>query len=142
MVTILYYVNNFILKIYLEKIYVFIYKNGLFRYRFIKYGKVQLVLEVKRLFIKIVQEEIKVCIVFIILLKYEVYLLNICIYNFFELFSQFLKIKMYVFQVFGILFVVLINGYFFLNIKKDVKIGGIVGMFVNVVIKKVDVSKK
>lgn len=34
------------------------------------------------------------------------------------------------------------NGYFFLNIKKDVKKGGIVGMFVNVVIKKVDVSKK
>lgn len=54
MVTILYYVNNLILKIYLEKIYVFIYKNGLFRYRFIKYGKVLLLLEVKRLFIKIV----------------------------------------------------------------------------------------
>lgn len=93
MVTILYYVNNLILKIYLEKIYAFTHKNGLFRYRSIKYGKAQPSSEAKRPPIKTAQEETKVCTVPIILLKHKVHLLNI--YNFPELFSQPVRIKMY-----------------------------------------------
>lgn len=93
MVTILYYVNNLILKIYLEKIYAFTHKNGLFRYRSIKYGKAQPSSEAKRPPIKTAQEETKVCTVPIILLKYKVDLLNI--YNSPELFSQPVRIKMY-----------------------------------------------
>lgn len=91
--TILYYVNNLILKIYLEKIYAFTRKNGLFRYRSIKYGKAQPSSEAKRPPIKTAQEESKVCTVPIILLKHKVHLLNI--YNFPELFSQPVRIKMY-----------------------------------------------
>lgn len=93
MVTILYYVNNLILKIYLEKIYAFTHKNGLFRYRSIKYEKAQPSSEAKRPPIKTAQEETKVCTVPIILLKHKVHLLNI--YNFPELFSQPVMIKMY-----------------------------------------------
>lgn len=93
MATILYYVNNLILKIYLEKIYAFTHKNGLFRYRSIKYGKAQPSSEAKRPPIKTAQEETKVCTVPIILLKHKVHLLNI--YNFPELFSQPVRIKMY-----------------------------------------------
>lgn len=95
MATILYYVNNFILKIYLEKIYAFTHKIGLFRYRSIKYGKAQPSSEAKRPPIKTAQEETKVCTVPITLLKHEVHLLNTCIYNFPELFSQPVMIKMY-----------------------------------------------
>lgn len=79
MVTILYYVNNLILKIYLEKIYAFTHKNGLFRYRSIKYGKALPSSEAKRPPIKTAQEETKVCTVPIILLKHKVHLLNIYI---------------------------------------------------------------
>lgn len=93
MVAILYYVNNLILKIYLEKIYAFTHKIGLFRYRSIKYGKAQPSSEAKRPPIKTAQEETKVCTVPIILLKHKVHLLNI--YNFPELFSQPVRIKMY-----------------------------------------------
>lgn len=93
MATILYYVNNLILKIYLEKIYAFTHKNGLFRYRSIKYGKAQPSSEAKRPPIKTAQEETKVCTVPIILLKHKVHLLNI--YNFPELFNQPVRIKMY-----------------------------------------------
>lgn len=93
MVTILYYVNNLILKIYLEKIYAFTHKNGLFRYRSIKYGKAQPSSEAKRPPIKTAQEETKVCTDPIILMKHKVH--SLYIYNFPELFSQPVRIKMY-----------------------------------------------
>lgn len=66
--------------------YAFTHKIELFRYRSIKYGKAQPSLEAKRPPIK-TQEETKVCTVPIILLKYEVHLLNIHVYNFHKLFS-------------------------------------------------------